>query len=78
MIDFSFFNFGDFLQEHLVYSFNFITNGSKMREVADILVLWLQGVVEHLQSGGLVMFCKMAAERPKKQVCFVFCFFSGS
>lgn len=53
-----------------MYSFNFITNGSKTRAMADILVLWLQGVVEHLQSGGLVVFCKMAAERAKKYVFF--------
>lgn len=30
--------------------------------MADILALWLQRVVEHLQSRGFVMFCKIPAE----------------
>lgn len=34
--------------------------------MAAVLVLWLQRVVEHLQSSGLVVFCKIPAERQEK------------
>lgn len=53
---------GDFLQnKHLVYSLNVIRLWLKRTEVLDVLVLWLQGVVEHLQSCSLVVFCEIPA-----------------
>lgn len=34
--------------------------------MADILALWLQRVVEHLQSRGFVVFCKIPAGTQKR------------
>lgn len=57
---------GDFLQnKHLVYPLNVIRLWLKRSEALDVLVLWLQGVVEHLQSCSLVVFREIPAGRPK-------------
>lgn len=50
---------------HLVYSLNVIRLWPKRMKRLNVLVLWLQGVVEHLQSCGLVMFCKIPAGQRK-------------